>query len=109
MVGTIHVHGDVGTLTSFSETERDRVKVLEEDDGSGWVKISNDKTGKSGLVPASYLKLDSDEDSADEELGGDGSMAMPVPMHEPPVSPLLHSGRFGESDRLRLNKLVTGT
>lgn len=30
--------------------------VLEEDDGSGWVKVADDSGGK-GLVPASYVEL----------------------------------------------------
>jgi len=29
--------------------------VVEEDDGSGWVKVADDHGGK-GLVPASYLE-----------------------------------------------------
>ncbi|GBE83192.1 hypothetical protein SCP_0502390 [Sparassis crispa] len=33
------------------------VHVLEEDDGSGWVKVSDNSGGK-GLVPASYLELE---------------------------------------------------
>ena len=33
------------------------VRVLEPDDGSGWVKVI-DVHGKDGLVPASYLKLE---------------------------------------------------
>ncbi|TFK86863.1 hypothetical protein K466DRAFT_663436 [Polyporus arcularius HHB13444] len=32
------------------------VHVLEEDDGSGWVKVADD-TGGKGLVPASYVEL----------------------------------------------------
>lgn len=32
------------------------VQLLEEDDGSGWVKIADSKGGK-GLVPASYVNL----------------------------------------------------
>ena len=32
------------------------VHVLEEDDGSGWVKVADDSGGK-GLVPASYIEL----------------------------------------------------
>jgi hypothetical protein len=31
------------------------VRVLEPDDGSGWVKVA-DQDGKSGLVPASYIQ-----------------------------------------------------
>lgn len=32
------------------------VHVLEEDDGSGWVKVADESGGK-GLVPASYLEF----------------------------------------------------
>ena len=32
------------------------VQVLEEDDGSGWVKVVDDHGGK-GLVPASYVEI----------------------------------------------------
>ena len=32
------------------------VHVLEEDDGSGWVKVADDSGGK-GLVPASYIEV----------------------------------------------------
>jgi formin-binding protein 1 len=69
--------------------EGTRVKVLEEDDGSGWIKISKNSTEKSGLVPASYLKLDADEDS-EEELEPD--LAIPVPV----TSHVQRSGKFGE-------------
>jgi hypothetical protein len=31
------------------------VRVLEEDDGSGWVKVA-DSDGEKGLVPATYLE-----------------------------------------------------
>ncbi|THH27874.1 hypothetical protein EUX98_g6316 [Antrodiella citrinella] len=36
-------------------TEGQSVEVLEEDDGSGWIKVA-DATGGSGLVPASYIE-----------------------------------------------------
>lgn len=36
--------------------EDDMVKVLEGDDGSGWIKVANVSGGK-GLVPASYVKV----------------------------------------------------
>ena len=32
------------------------VKILEEDDGSGWVKVADEAGGK-GLVPASYIEV----------------------------------------------------
>jgi uncharacterized protein YgiM (DUF1202 family) len=40
----------------LSIDEGETVKVLEEDDGSGWVKVANDSGGK-GLVPASYVEV----------------------------------------------------
>ncbi|KAG8831561.1 hypothetical protein FRC17_002945 [Serendipita sp. 399] len=67
--------------------EGDRAKVLEEDDGSGWVKIQRESTGKTGLVPASYLKLDSDEDSDDEEV-------IPPPMPVPVPITIQRSGKY---------------
>lgn len=36
--------------------EGETVKVLEDDDGSGWIKVAN-KSGRKGLVPASYVKV----------------------------------------------------
>ncbi|KAL4250780.1 hypothetical protein ABKN59_006093 [Abortiporus biennis] len=38
-------------------SEGDTVQILEPDDGSGWIKISNPSGGK-GLVPASYIEHD---------------------------------------------------
>lgn len=40
----------------LSISEGETVKVLEEDDGSGWVKVGNASGGK-GLVPASYVEV----------------------------------------------------
>jgi hypothetical protein len=40
----------------LSISEGETVKVLEEDDGSGWVKVGNGSGGK-GLVPASYVEV----------------------------------------------------
>ena len=42
---------------SSSLSEGAVVHVVEEDDGSGWVKVM-DETGAKGLVPASYVQLD---------------------------------------------------
>ncbi|KAI0081551.1 hypothetical protein K474DRAFT_1681918 [Panus rudis PR-1116 ss-1] len=47
-------------LTSIIEGET--VQVLEEDDGSGWVKVESKMKGK-GLVPASYVELIDDHES----------------------------------------------
>ena len=46
---------------NYLSLEGTRVRILEPDDGSGWVKIINDETGDSGLVPATYVKGDSAE------------------------------------------------
>jgi uncharacterized protein YgiM (DUF1202 family) len=40
----------------LSISEGETVKVLEEDDGSGWIKVANNIGGK-GLVPASYVEV----------------------------------------------------
>ncbi|TCD63247.1 hypothetical protein EIP91_005803 [Steccherinum ochraceum] len=41
-------------------TEGQTVRILEEDDGSGWIKVG-DSSGGSGLVPASYIEVIADE------------------------------------------------
>ena len=53
-----HVSVLLPVLLSVAESA---VHVLEEDDGSGWVKVADDSGGK-GLVPASYIEF--------RELGG---------------------------------------
>jgi formin-binding protein 1 len=53
-----------------------KVRILEPDDGSGWVKVA-DQDGNSGLVPASYIQTAhwqpedgrADTDSGDSERG----------------------------------------
>ena len=54
------------------------MRVIEEDDGSGWVKVL-DEDGGRGLVPASYIE------SADVTQAP-----------SPGTGPLLGSGQFGE-------------
>jgi hypothetical protein len=54
------------------------VRVIEEDDGSGWVKVV-DEDGSRGLVPASYIE------------SGDISQVL-----SPGTGPLPDSGQFGE-------------
>lgn len=39
------------------------VRVLEEDDGSGWIKVIDEHGGK-GLVPASYVEMSEGGDEA---------------------------------------------
>lgn len=60
------------------------VQVIEEDDGSGWVKVLNEH-GQSGLVPATYLE----EEKA-------APVSMPVPARSP-VSRAQGSGEKGKS------------
>ena len=64
----------------LSIDEGETVKVLEEDDGSGWVKVANNSGGK-GLVPASYV----------EAVG---------PVEEPNATPRA-SAQYGASTYLR--------
>ena len=44
------------THETFYTTEGAFVELLEEDDGSGWVKVADEAGGK-GLVPASYISM----------------------------------------------------
>ena len=50
---------------AYGLAEGTLVSVVEPDDGSGWVKVA-DGSGKSGLVPASYIE------AAEEEGEDDG-------------------------------------
>ncbi|KAH8104793.1 hypothetical protein BXZ70DRAFT_1005298 [Cristinia sonorae] len=52
-------------------TEGQIVQVLEEDDGSGWIKVA-DEEGGNGLVPASYIEVIADE---------------PIPVQRPSSAP----------------------
>ncbi|KTB05530.1 Protein BZZ1 [Nakaseomyces glabratus] len=52
-------------LYAYAEQDTDEVSVsvgdsftvITADDGSGWTKITNTTTGKSGLVPSSYIEI----------------------------------------------------
>ncbi|KIJ62735.1 hypothetical protein HYDPIDRAFT_157678 [Hydnomerulius pinastri MD-312] len=57
----------------LSVSEGMLVEVLEEDDGSGWIKITDDHGGK-GLVPASYLEL-LDENSLETSRSSESPQA----------------------------------
>ena len=48
----------------LSISEGETVDVLEEDDGSGWIKVAN-KSREKGLVPASYVKVANDSGGKD--------------------------------------------
>ena len=49
-------------LTLRRPAEGETVLVIEEDDGSGWVKVAN-MSGARGLVPATYLSASADAPS----------------------------------------------
>ncbi|KAJ7600812.1 hypothetical protein C8J56DRAFT_1074375 [Mycena floridula] len=53
----------------LSISEGDSVRVLEPDDGSGWVKVL-DHQGQDGLVPASYLAYEEDPPVGGEQDSG---------------------------------------
>lgn len=55
-----------GSEFELGVSEGNVVYILEPDDGSGWVKVSPSPTGagKNGLVPASYVELVGDSESA---------------------------------------------
>jgi formin-binding protein 1 len=55
----------------ISDTEGSIVSVLEPDDGSGWVKVANDRR-QDGLVPASYIQTQA-------QTGGPQSGVPPSP------------------------------
>ena len=61
------------------------VRILEPDDGSGWVKVA-DQDGKSGLVPASYIQT-VQGGSADSHSGERGTLFFFFPTHDFLCSP----------------------
>lgn len=50
-----------------------KVRILEPDDGSGWVKVA-DQDGNSGLVPASYIQTARSADTAERLGSGERGM-----------------------------------
>jgi hypothetical protein len=63
------------------------VRVIEEDDGSGWVKV-DDGAGGKGLVPATYLDMDQDASTPP-------AMPVPTPAPAPATSARPGSGKYG--------------
>lgn len=51
------------SLETQASIEGELVRVLEPDDGSGWVKVQ-DPEGNDGLVPASYIEHAEEEEEA---------------------------------------------
>jgi formin-binding protein 1 len=64
-------------------TEGTVVRILEEDDGSGWIKV-DDGAGGKGLVPATYV-----------ELASAGGPPMPTPVVSSPALASQGSGKYG--------------
>ena len=55
-----------------------KVRILEPDDGSGWVKVA-DQDGNSGLVPASYIQTAQvQEGPVDTDSGERGTLSTHV-------------------------------
>jgi formin-binding protein 1 len=52
-----------------------QVRILEPDDGSGWVKVA-DQDGNSGLVPASYIQTQTAGSADTAERLGSGERGM---------------------------------
>ena len=50
------------------------VRILEPDDGSGWVKVA-DQDGNSGLIPSSYIQTQARGGSADTKSGERGTLS----------------------------------
>ncbi|KAK7469363.1 Protein BZZ1 [Stygiomarasmius scandens] len=65
----------------LSVSEGDSVNVLEPDDGSGWVKVTNTR-GAGGLVPASYLGFDGAEASTPANQQGSGQYVKALYQYE---------------------------
>lgn len=70
-----------GWHLNYCSLEGTRVRIVEPDDGSGWIKIANDETGDSGLVPATYVKGESAEDD-DAPSTNSGSLMRPSMSHD---------------------------
>jgi hypothetical protein len=66
----------------ISLAEGATVYVVEDDDGSGWIKVVDDR-GAKGLVPASYVKFAEETDAS-----------RPVPLQSHPRQ---GSGKYGTS------------
>ena len=47
-----------------------KVRILEPDDGSGWAKVT-DQDGNSGLVPASYIQVQTEQGGSAETNSGE--------------------------------------
>lgn len=61
--------------------EGEQFQIIEEDDGTGWVKVRNND-GLKGLVPATYIELVSETNGADKAAFSSSSLP-------------LKSGQFG--------------
>jgi uncharacterized protein YgiM (DUF1202 family) len=86
----------------FYAIEGTIVRLLEEDDGSGWIKVEDGK-GAKGLVPASYIE-------AIEEDAQQGILQRPHPANgrpKPEGKPAsLGSGVYGQSILYLMNAYI---
>lgn len=70
---------------AYLSPEGAQVDVLEDDDGSGWVKVA-DSNGGRGLIPASYIE------AIDDTAGA----TTPRPSTPTAVAPTQGSGQYGQ-------------
>jgi len=84
--GEYSLLSEVQGMTDPVDKDGTAVRVLEPDDGSGWVKVM-DLHGKDGLVPASYLQL--------------GDSAIGTPPQQSPSRKGPSSKRYGGSFHAR--------
>lgn len=61
---TVQFDFEASSTFELSVSAGDSVQLLEVDDGSGWIKVS-DRHGRKGLIPATYVEL-SETEKADE-------------------------------------------
>jgi len=61
MAATILFDFESSSTFELTVSSGTQVQIIEDDDGSGWVKVSDGR--KTGLVPASYLSMDDSSSS----------------------------------------------
>ena len=74
------------------------VRVLETDDGSGWVKVA-DQDGNSGLVPASYIQMAQGGSAETEKQLGSGKRGI----FKPTITCFQHAHTTSSASNLSLH------
>lgn len=83
----------------LSVSEGMTVSVVEEDDGSGWVKVADLSSGEKGLVPATYVQMQGSLGTGSGVGGMGGAATRPQ-----------GSGKFGEPSSVSFDgMLIRGT